>query len=244
VYQFNLSELLQARSLNELLAAFNRFTGLVVKAVGYRGQIVLQPEGQADAPYCRLIGSTPEGLASCRQAYARAGQEARKFGGPYLFRCHAGLLGWALPVAIDQEVAFTVVCGEVHLSPPDKDFPSLVLAVARDLHLDPEELLAASRQLRLVSPQKAQSSVEMLYLMANYLARRQRPAMAAIVKGEWSSRRAVLMEREQELLLRVRSRDFSGAREILQSLLSDLQGQEKVDPQRFRSQLAEIQQLV
>ncbi|GFN22646.1 PocR ligand-binding domain-containing protein [Thermanaeromonas sp. C210] len=240
MYHFNLSELIQAGSLKELLSAFNRFTGLVVKGVGYKGQVVLQPEGQQEAPYCQLICSTPAGEARCRRAYARAGQEARKFGGPYLFRCHAGLLGWALPVAIDPEVGLTVVCGEAHLSPPDKEFPSMVLAVAQDLHLDPDRLLAASRQLKLISPQKAQSSVEMLYLMANYLARGQRTAMAAIVKGEWPSRRAVLMEREQELLLRVRSRDHAGAKEILQSLLNDLQDQESVDIHRFRSQVINL----
>ncbi|MGI9953100.1 PocR ligand-binding domain-containing protein [Moorellaceae bacterium AZ2] len=240
MYHFNLPELIQAGSLKELLSAFHRFTGLVVKGVGYKGQVVLQPEGQPEAPYCRLIYSTPAGEERCARAYARAGQEARKFGGPYLFRCHAGLLGWALPVAIDPDVTLTVVCGQAHLSPPDKDFPSTVLAVGQELHLEQDRLLAASRQLKLISPQKAQASVEMLYLMANYLARGQRSAMAALVKGEWSSRRAALMEREQELLHRVRSRDHAGAREILQSLLDELQSQEKVDIQRLRSQVINL----
>lgn len=240
MYHFNLPELVQAGNLKELLSAFHRFTGLVVKGVGYKGQVILQPEGQPEALYCRLINSTPAGEERCARAYARAGQEARKFGGPYLFRCYAGLLGWAFPVAIDPDVTLTVVCGQAHLSPPDKDFPSTVLAVGQELHLDQDQLLAASRQLKLISPQKAQASVEMLYLMANYLAKGQRNIVAALVKGELPSRRAALMEREQELLHRITAHDHAGAKEILQSLLDELRSQEITNIERLRSQVINI----
>lgn len=62
----------------------------VLDAAGDHGDSACQ--GKEDSLFCRLVRSSECGILKCKKSYASAGLQAAKFGIPYIFRCHAGLI--------------------------------------------------------------------------------------------------------------------------------------------------------
>ena len=89
----------EKESLEKMLQYFSVISGLKVQLVDENGETMVSTENHVpDCRFCHLIKSDPKGEKKCCRSYARACREAAKYGEPYVFRCHAGLISWRSPL--------------------------------------------------------------------------------------------------------------------------------------------------
>lgn len=156
--------------LQRLLNSFSTATKLFVAVTDVDGECILTSD-KGDCEFCRLVKEDPVGRERCRGSYARAGKQAEKWNEPYFFRCHAGLIAWACPIRFRNNHVGNMICGQVLMWEPEDLFWLEMREATKDLQQDTEALLEAARRLEIVSATQVQAAADLLFIIANYLAK-------------------------------------------------------------------------
>ena len=155
--------------LEKALRSFSTFSGLKASLVDKEGNTVVSTENYVpDCRFCQLIKSDPQGRQKCRRSYARAGREAAKYGEPYVFRCHAGLVAWAVPIIINKHQG-AVICGQVLMWEPEDYFLDEIGMMVKDLDVNISEIKMAALQLNVLPSDKVQAITDLLFVIANQI---------------------------------------------------------------------------
>lgn len=155
--------------LEKALRSFSTFSGLKASLVDKEGNTVVSTENYVpDCRFCQLIKSDPQGRQKCRRFYARAGREAAKYGEPYVFRCHAGLVAWAVPIIINKHQG-AVICGQVLMWEPEDYFLDEIGMMVKDLDVNISEIKMAALQLNVLPSDKVQAITDLLFVIANQI---------------------------------------------------------------------------
>jgi len=231
--------ILNQETLQEILGSFSQATGLHVEAVNNAGETFFVPRDLERCAFCQLIRSQPKGARKCQDSYKRASLEAAKWQEPYFFRCHAGLVIWAVPIMLDGVSVGSIICGQVLMWEPDPYFFH-ELQRSNEGGVSFEELKARAGQLEVISPARCQAAADMLFVVVNHLARRELHALEQMnarrkeqerLRRELEERKradrqindyASYLRKERRLLQYLRVGDRDQAKADLQSLLVDL----------------------
>lgn len=156
-------------SLEKMLQYFSTFSGMKVNLVDDRGITLVSTENSVpDCRFCKLIKSDPEGRRKCHRSYARANREAEKYGEPYVFRCHAGLIAWAVPIMI-QSYHCAIVCGQVLMWEIEDYFLDEITMMVKDLDVDLDAVKRAALEVSYLPGDKVQAISELLFVVANQI---------------------------------------------------------------------------
>ncbi|SFR03911.1 PocR ligand-binding domain-containing protein [Desulfoscipio geothermicus] len=151
--------------LEDILDSFSEATGLRAMFTNLDGRPVFLPRS-TDAPkFCKLVNSRAE--YKCFKSYATAGREAVKWDEPYVFRCHAGLIGLAAPVVMNGLHIGNIICGQVLMWEPEDFFWEEIREMTAGINVDFEQLKQAAGMLRVISARQAKSAANLLYITAN-----------------------------------------------------------------------------
>lgn len=168
--QKRLSDLVDIKTLQEILDAFTTTTGLMANIVDGEGVSIFPRKGiKKCCKFCRIIYSLEGGKNRCQAAYKRAGKQAALFGEPYIFRCPSGLIEWAAPIVLGGEHVGTIICGQVLMWEPEEFFWIELRKMNQALTDDFEELFEAVGELAIVTGNQVQASAYLLYVVANYI---------------------------------------------------------------------------
>lgn len=165
----NLATVFDKPILERLLHSFSVATKLHVTITDAQGNPWLSSR-QGDSCFCAMIKDSPAGLERCKGVYERAGRQATKWNEPYIFRCHAGLTAWVCPIMLNNVHAGNIVCGQVRMLELSNFFFQEIKDLTKDLPCESDKLIAAVKQLEVVSPAQVQAASDMLFITANYLA--------------------------------------------------------------------------
>lgn len=165
-----ISELVDIKTLQEILDAFTTTTGLMANIVDVEGVSIFPRKGiKKCSQFCRIIYGLEGGKTRCQGAYKRAGKQAALFGEPYIFRCPSGLIEWAAPIILDGEHVGTIICGQVLMWEPEEFFWIELRKMNQALTDDFEELFEAVGELPIVTGNQVQAAAYLLYVVANYI---------------------------------------------------------------------------
>ncbi|MDZ5723695.1 PocR ligand-binding domain-containing protein [Acetobacterium sp. K1/6] len=168
--QKRLSDLVDIKTLQEILDAFTTTTGLMANIVDGEGISIFPRKGiKKCCKFCRIIYSLEGGKNRCQAAYKRAGKQAALFGEPYIFRCPSGLIEWAAPIVLNGEHVGTIICGQVLMWEPEEFFWIELRKMNQAITDDFEELFEAVGELAIVTGNQVQASAYLLYVVANYI---------------------------------------------------------------------------
>ena len=168
--QKRLNDLVDIKTLQEILDAFTTTTGLMANIVDGEGVSIFPRKGiKKCCKFCRIIYSLEGGKNRCQAAYKRAGKQAALFGEPYIFRCPSGLIEWAAPIVLNGEHVGTIICGQVLMWEPEEFFWIELRKMNQTLTDDFEELFEAVGELAIVTGNQVQASAYLLYVVANYI---------------------------------------------------------------------------
>lgn len=166
----SLDGVFERQLMQRLLNSFSTATRLFVAITDVEGECLLTSD-KGDCEFCRLVKDDPVGRERCQGSYARAGKQAEKWNEPYFFRCHAGLIAWACPILVNNSHVGNMICGQVLMWEPEELFWVEMRESTKDLRQDGEVLLEAARKLEIVSATQVQAAADLLFIIANYLAK-------------------------------------------------------------------------
>lgn len=242
-----LLELVDKDVLKNILDAFTKATGLTANIVDTEGRSIFSKiDAQKNCKFCQMIWQYQReiGHQRCAGAYARAGKQAAMFGEPYIFRCPAGLIEWAAPIIIEGDHLGSIICGQVLMWEPEDFFWIELKEMNKALTDDLEPLFEAAKELKVVSGEKVQGAADLLFVTANYIMkagwessqhRKELALQQSLLNAEIQSRKvleeklnaqsfslAYSLDKEKDLVSKVKIGDLTGAKQIFRQLLADI----------------------
>ncbi|SDE65069.1 PocR ligand-binding domain-containing protein [Sporomusa acidovorans] len=255
------NDLFDIKYLEEILGSFSQATGLHIEAVDDKGETFCIPEKAERCEFCQYIRSQPYGTEKCRASYRQASLEAAKWEEPYFFRCHAGLVIWAVPISVPAASLKSIICGQVSMWRPDRFFYQELKSRNSSIK-NFDELKEKAKLLEVVSPKRSQAAADMLFVVVNYLVKRDirvleqvnnRRMQQKISKylAEQKQQRpqeqynySTYLKTERSFLRYIRLGDKIKAEKILQSLLACLFTKTVGDIKTIKIRICELAALV
>ncbi len=251
-----LSRHLDIDYLHELLGYLKEATGFGVLLVDPEDPGEISAEQRCiECPLCALVHSTEAGRENCGREFLRAGSEAKRWGEPYFYHCYLGLMEWAIPIVVENELVGILTCGQVLIQGKDDLFYENVLKQARDFGLAEADVNLAIERVPVVSGRKVRAAAELLRLVAERLsehvilhleeARSRQHQQAEIAEAIVSRQECGADFQEsrrlqREIIGRVRIGDLPGARKILNDLLSSLLLRSTTNLDRLKAEVLEL----
>ncbi|MDG3085150.1 PocR ligand-binding domain-containing protein [Vibrio hannami] len=104
---------LESQGINKVLQDFANATGLAVVLVDIDGKEVSACFNFTS--FCQKIRKKPELYARCIESDRCGGLEASKSNKPCVYRCHAGLVDFSIPLIVSGHLIGFVLCGQIRV---------------------------------------------------------------------------------------------------------------------------------
>lgn len=192
-----LNGLINLEMLQKVQDNFSAAVGIALVTVDTRGIPVTAPSGFT--AYCRAIRSTKVGRKCCIQSDDVGGRMALARGEPSLYRCHGGLVDFAVPLALRGNYLGSILAGQVRLNEMNGSPPIEPLDTSSECSSRPRsaQLDALYEKIPKISYNKIHAAAYTLYHFAGHLVEE---SYANIVNHELSAKQLRLMEESKRRL--------------------------------------------
>ncbi|WP_436856398.1 transcriptional regulator PocR [Citrobacter tructae] len=161
---------LNSELINKIAQDFAQATSLAVVVVNIHGDEI--SELFNFTPFCQLMRQHPQHSTRCRMSDRCGGLEASKSDQPCIYRCHAGLTDFSIPLVIAGHLVGFVLCGQVRLR-DDSDVALVdILNVDDRWQADPE-LLNEFRNVPEMDYSRVMASADLLKLIVENCLKKQ-----------------------------------------------------------------------
>jgi len=259
----DLSMIIGHDTLSRMAKSFAMATDLGVNVVTTAG-VLIPLLGTRLHPFCRLIQNTDDGRARCAESLTKGGELASQLGEPYIFRCHAGLIEWSAPVVVEGRFLGSFSCGPALMWQLDDLAWEEVAGSIRDLDLPHAELRSLLSDIKILTAPNVQAAADLLFVLTNHIARTglltlnqkrelndqqkqlaeaigtRKTAEELLSAVEMRNNSFYPLEKERNLLGRVRIGDRTGAKEILNELLGEILLGSGGDQEVMKARLLEL----
>ncbi|HEY0208174.1 transcriptional regulator PocR [Acerihabitans sp.] len=109
----NSGSFMDSELINKIAHDFANATNLAVVVVNIHGEEV--SDLYHFTPFCQSLRQDPEMGRRCRMSDRCGGLEASKSNQPCIYRCHAGLTDFSIPLVIGGHLVGFVLCGQVRI---------------------------------------------------------------------------------------------------------------------------------
>lgn len=134
--------------------------------VDRKGNPVTRPSSYTR--FCNeFINKSGIGKQRCADSHNRMGIEAARTGRPFIGQCHAGLIDFAAPIIINNELLGTVLGGQILTKVPQAD---LFCKVAQEIHTSENGLVDAANNITITQMKNINAAAEVLFIVVNTLA--------------------------------------------------------------------------
>lgn len=187
--------------LLDVLTSFSKATGLYIEAVNNKGESYFKPNDMDRSEFCKFVRSHGKCNEKCKESYRVASLEAGKWEEPYFFRCHAGIVIWAVPIIVRGVSVGSIICGQVLMWEPDEFFFQELKEF--NSYIEEFEILKEkAMDLEIISPNRIQAVADTLFIVVNYLVKRD----ICILENKDASR--LLMQKIRQELEDRKKSDF------------------------------------
>ncbi|WP_432407653.1 sensor histidine kinase [Wukongibacter sp. M2B1] len=185
---FKLSDFIDIDILQEILDKFGEATGLAAVAVDYRGNPITKYSNFSR--FCKLIRQEAKCNETCHQSDARGGLEAARTGRPYIYKCHTGLVDFAVPIIVKGHYMGAVMAGQAKLEDEKKIFLENIVRNVPGWR-EKEEVMKAYEEINPIPYEKIVAAAHMLFVISNYIVEK---GLITIIQDELSKKNYKLME--------------------------------------------------
>ncbi|MEA4972974.1 hypothetical protein SDC9_93961 [bioreactor metagenome] len=135
--------------------------------VDRKGNPVTKPSSYTR--FCNeFVNKSRIGQQRCADSHHRMGVEAARTGRPYIGQCHAGLIDFAAPIIINNELLGTVLGGQILNTEPQADS---FRKVAQEIATSENGLVAAANNITIAQTKNINAAAEVLFIVVNSLAK-------------------------------------------------------------------------
>lgn len=166
--QIKILDLIEKDVLEEIVRDFTKATRVASVLVDLDGQPITREHNfsRVCKEYCR---STPIGRAKCYASDRFGGEESKKIGKPFIYKClNAGLMDSATPIIVEGYHVATLVMGQVLTKPIAVD--KAVDAARRIGIEDVAGYLKALHEVPVMSYERLQSAVNLMCTIAKTIS--------------------------------------------------------------------------
>lgn len=138
-----IADLLDLDALQQIQDGFAEYTGLAVVTTDQNG--IPFTKGSGFTRLCNeMVRKTEKGLCRCEQCDRDGAYRTLHEGCVTVYRCHAGLLDFATPIIVNDEVIGSFVGGQIRPKDVDEDH---LRNIALDLGIDPDAFVQEARNV-------------------------------------------------------------------------------------------------
>lgn len=160
---------LNSELINKIAQDFAQATSLAVVVVNIHGDEISELFNFTS--FCQMMRRHPQLSTRCRMSDRCGGLEASKSDQPCIYRCHAGLTDFSIPLVIAGHLVGFVLCGQVRLRNDDVDLVD-ILNVDDCWQADPE-LLNEFRKVPEMDYSRVIASADLLKLIVENCLKKQ-----------------------------------------------------------------------
>lgn len=163
---FNLTDLIDLETLRLIQDSFSSMTGIASLITDKDGIAIT--EGSNFSEFCsKYVRATENGRKRCEGCNRIGAEKSQKDCAPYTYRCHAGLVDFAVPIMVAGHKVGCFLGGQMLTDLPDED---RIRQVASDIGVNPDELMAAARKVNILKEEDVKNKITALSTIANILS--------------------------------------------------------------------------
>lgn len=161
-----LTELINIKILQRLQDAFSEYAGMAALITDENGTPVTN--GSGFTQLCmNHVRQCEKGARNCEECDRMGAVKTYESGKPVVYTCHIGLIDYAAPIMVEDEMIGCIIGGQVRKEPQNEEHDR---AVARSLGIDEASFLEAARKINLVDEEQVHKAAKFLTELAALLS--------------------------------------------------------------------------
>lgn len=165
--KLTLTDFIDVELLQTVQNAFSRLTGFAALVTDADGIAVT--EGSNFSDFCmKHIRANPLGKKLCEQCDKFGAHQAYVRGASFDYYCHTGLIDFAAPIVIEDEVVGCFIGGQIATREMDYD---KLLSDADKFGVDRDEYIAAAKKIKIVPKAQISDNARSLFEIAKVLSK-------------------------------------------------------------------------
>ena len=205
--------------------------------------------------FCRIVRNSPAGLKRCYQDRLRSLNIAAETGQPYISICHAGIVLVCIPIVGTDKLLGGVFFGKCLWEEPDDELADEINKRLKGIRINRKKLRVSIDKLPVVSGRSVHRGSEFLFVLLYEVTefdpkiikwRRQKSVqqskISELIQEQklFGSVQKYPLDRERELIRKVKIGDRTGAREILNIILASIMLADPGDLDVLKARMLEL----
>ncbi|EJP6472282.1 PocR ligand-binding domain-containing protein [Clostridium botulinum] len=166
-------------------------TGLGIITCDYKGKAVTKHSRCSQ--FCMAIRKIKTCKELCEKCDSRGGLEAVRTGKPYIYRCHKGLVDFAVPIIIEGNYLGSVMAGQI-LTEKEQLEKLEIMVQSSDKSKLEDELLDLYKETTVIPFEKIEAVAHMMFHISNYIVGE---AVLKMAQSELNEKSIKFMEYEK-----------------------------------------------
>ncbi|WP_242845975.1 PocR ligand-binding domain-containing protein [Clostridium novyi] len=162
----NIKDIINIESFQKIQNDIAKATGVAIITTDYRGKPVT--EHSSCTEFCKIIRSKDNLKELCEKCDSRGGLEAARSGRPYIYKCHRGLIDFAVPIIVEEQYLGSLMSGQVLT----EDASAIELEeIIKTNNENEDDLLIneAYNKLNVIPLEKIKAIANMMFHISNYI---------------------------------------------------------------------------
>lgn len=186
-----LDKLIDVKVLQSIQDSFSDTTKMSAITVKYNGEPITKPSNFTK--FCDLIRKDKNKSIMCHKCDAYGGVQSAITGKPHIYKCHAGLYDFAVPIMIEESYVGAILCGQVKIS--DNDDERIGNFQKETNWEKDEETMNAYNQIQTKTYKEVEDAANLIYQISKYMIDSE---FLRVVKEELNNKTTKLMEAENK----------------------------------------------
>lgn len=166
-----LEEIINLESFQKVQDDIAKATDVAIVMVDYKGKTITKHSNCT--AFCQRMRSMREYSALCEKCDSRGGLESVRTKGTYIYKCHKGIVDFAVPIIVDNQYLGSIMGGQILLKDEnnieleeivriDKNFKELPIDIKEKIEIEYNNLPS-------ISYEKIKSISQMMLHICNYI---------------------------------------------------------------------------
>ncbi|WP_027625701.1 sensor histidine kinase [Clostridium lundense] len=191
-YTPNLQNIIEIEMFQKIQDDIANATGLSIITTDYKGKPVTSHSRCTE--FCSIIRKDSKLRELCEKCDSRGGLEAVRKGKPYIYKCHMGLVDFAVPIIVQGQYLGALMAGQVLTE--ESKILELESITQCDTNIQQDkELMEAYKRLQTIPFDKIQSIAQMMFHISNYIVNE---SVLKIVQKELNEKNIEYMEAKRQ----------------------------------------------
>jgi ligand-binding sensor protein/AraC-like DNA-binding protein len=163
-YLLDLKHIIDLAKFQVIQDEISELTRLAIITVDYRGIPITKHSSRSN--FCSLVRNNADTYKKCVKCDSRGGLEAARIKAPFIYRCHCGVVDFAIPIIVQDKYLGAVMAGEVLTDDLDKLEYIVDNADLSNTNIDSGELY---RELPVMPLQQIKKLASTIFNICNYI---------------------------------------------------------------------------